>query len=266
MVSKKNYIHSVHRRYVEVIPAVSIKSNISGGIFIFECNLICETGRYHKKKNMANEDYASAAQNGQVAVIAIADGAGAMGNGGEAAKLVSEVLKDELLMCFSEYFFSDGETAKRRVSILVNNLLTSYSKEKSLDPQSLACTIMVTAMDTEGRCVCFHLGDGIILRQKKNQTTWDVVSAPRNGILSNTTYLTMNCSLWNNLQFYRWKDLDHKSMLLLTDGASSHLLDRSGPDGWHFIDKCRADINSIRSYLRSQMPIDDYTCGLISIK
>lgn len=45
---------------------------------------------------MANEDYASISQNSQIAVIAISDGAGAMGNGGAAAKLVSEALKEEL--------------------------------------------------------------------------------------------------------------------------------------------------------------------------
>lgn len=237
-----------------------------GGIFIFECNLINEAGRYHKERNMANEDYASIAQNRQIAVISIADGAGAMGNGGDAANLVSEALKDELFKNFQEYYFSDGETAKRRISLLVNNLLTSHSKSKNLDPQSLACTIMVAAMDTEGRCVCFHLGDGIILRRKKSKTTWDVVSSPRNGIQSNTTYLTMNCNLWSNLQFYRWKDLEHESILLLTDGASSHLVKCQGPNGWQFVENCGTDIESMRSYLCIQMPTDDYTCGLISRK
>lgn len=215
---------------------------------------------------MTNEDHASAAQNGQIAVIAIADGAGAMENGGDAAKLVSGALKEELFKNFQEYYFSDGETARRRISLLVNNLLTSYSKSKNIDARSLACTILVAAMDAEGRCVCFHLGDGIILRHKKNRTAWDVVSAPRNGILSNTTYLTMNCNLWNNLQFYRWKDMEHESMLLLTDGASSHLLNRNGPNGWHFTDNCETDIESMRSYLSSRKPLDDYTCGLISRK
>jgi len=248
------------------MPAVKIKFNPTGGIFIFECNLISEAGRYHKERNMANEDYASVAQNGQIAVVAIADGAGAIGNGGAAAKVVSEALKEELFKNFQEYYVSDGETARRRISLLINNLLTSYSKSKNIDPQSLACTIMVAAMDVKGRCICFHLGDGIILRHKKNHAAWDVVSSPRNGILSSTTYLTMNCNLWSNLQFYRWKDLDHDSMLLLTDGASSHLLNRNGPNGWHFTDNCEADIERMRSYLSSQMPLDDYTCGLISQK
>ena len=215
---------------------------------------------------MPNEDHASSAQNSQLAVIAISDGAGAMGNGGTAAAIVSNALREELFTNFLEYYFSDGSTAKRKLALLTNQLLTKYSQENNIDPSSLACTIMVAAMDKEGRCVCFHLGDGIILRKKKNHGTWDVVSSPRNGLQSNTTYLTMNCEMWNNLQFYRWKDSEHESLLLLTDGASNHLVYRTGSSGWHFTSNCKADIQSIKERIAEKVPDDDYTCGIISHK
>lgn len=216
---------------------------------------------------MPNEDYASVAQNSQIAVIAVSDGAGAMENGGIAAKLVSNALQNDLFLNFQEYYFSDSDTARRKITVLVNQLLTNYSKENDVNPTSLACTIMVAAMDTEGRCVCFHLGDGIILRQKKHQPPWDVVSSPRNGIQCNTTYLTMNCNMWSNLQFYRWKDSEQESLLLLTDGASNHLTYRNGPNGWKFAsNNCDTSIQSMKTFLYEQKPEDDYTCGLISLK
>lgn len=241
-------------------------ANMVGGIYIFECNLICETGRYHKEKNMPNEDHASFAQNSQLAVIAIADGAGAMGNGGAAAVVASNALCEELFTKFQEYYFSNGDTAKRKIALLINQLLTQYSQENNVDPSSLACTIMVAAMDAEGRCICFHLGDGIILRRKKNHETWDVVSSPRNGLQSNTTYLTMNCEMWCNLQFYRWKDSEHESLLLLTDGASNHLVNRDDHSGWQFTPDCEVNMDSIKKYIDEKMPDDDYTCGIVSLK
>lgn len=214
---------------------------------------------------MPNEDHASFTQNSQLAVIAISDGAGAMGNGGAAAAVVSKALREEVFTKFQEYFFSEGDTAKRKIVLLTNQLLTKYSQENNVDPSSLACTIMVAAMDKEGRCICFHLGDGIILRRKKNQETWDVVSSPRNGLQSNTTYLTMNCEMWNNLQFYRWRDSEHESLLLLTDGASNHLINRNGLGGWQFAPDCEVNMYSIKKYIDAKMPDDDYTCGLVSL-
>lgn len=215
---------------------------------------------------MANEDYASIAQNSQIAVIAISDGAGAMGNGGAAAKLVSEALKEELFLNFYEYYFADGNTAKRKICLLVNQLLSNYSQENNVDPASLACTIMVAAMDAESRCVCFHLGDGIILRRRKHQTEWDVISSPRNGIQCNSTYLTMNCNLWSNLQFYHWRDSENENLLLLTDGASNHLIYRNGTNGWRFVSNCDANIQRMKAFLYRRMPEDDYTCGMITLK
>ena len=241
-------------------------ANVVGGIYIFECNLICETGRYHKENNMPNEDHASFAQNSQLAVIAISDGAGAMGNGGAAAVVVSNALREELFTKFQEYYFADGNTARRKVALLTKQLLTKYSQDNNIDSSSLACTIMVAAMDAEGRCICFHLGDGIILRRKKNHETWDVVSSPRNGLQSNTTYLTMNCEMWCNLQFYRWKDSERESLLLLTDGASNHLVNRDDHSGWQFTPDCEVNMDSIKKYIDEKMPDDDYTCGIVSLK
>lgn len=247
------------------VPKFNFDNKI-GGIYIFECNLICETGQYHKERNMPNEDHASSAQNGQLAVMAISDGAGAMGNGGVAAAVVSNALCKELFEKFQEYYFSDGNTAKRKLALLTNQLLTEYSQSNNIDPSSLACTIMLAAVDDTGRCICFHLGDGIILRRKKNHESWDVVSSPRNGIQSNTTYLTMNCEMWNNLQFYRWKDPEHESLLLLTDGASNHLIYRTGSIGWQFTSSCEVNMQSIKQYIDAKNPDDDYTCGLITLK
>lgn len=235
-----------------------------GGVSIFECLTFSETGHYHQMLGLPNEDYISIHKNDSLAVMVICDGAGGLGAGKMAAQLAAKQIADELYSHFKEFYFSDSGSAKRRIEQLVHTCLNEYAAIANIAPSDLACTILAAALDREGRCVCFHLGDGIIFRKKGQNTGWDVVSSPRNGLIKNTTYLTMNCDLYNELQYYRWKDAELQSILMLTDGVSELLLERSGRRGWEFSDECETTITSMKKYLDSIEPQDDYSGGMIS--
>lgn len=199
-----------------------------------------------------------------IRAVAACDGAGSRKEGKTAASLISVFLANELANKFDSLYYSDSESAKIKTIRAIEHCLSTYAREENIVPSELACTIVAAAMDDDGRCICFHLGDGMILRRKAGKNSWDIISNPRNGILHSTTFLTMNCSLLSNLQYYRWKDSEMQQLLLMTDGASDHLASRSADGGWEFKEKYSYDL--IRSYLKSVSPKDDYSFGIIARK
>lgn len=225
--------------------------------------MFSETGSCHRTRKQANEDAVVSKFNESVAVVVACDGAGGLNAGGNAAKVVSKIVADELLVKFNELYFSDSASARLKIAKTVTDYLNDYAGRNKLKSSDLACTIVAAAMDTEGRCICFHLGDGIIFRRKIDSISWDAVSSPRNGLAKNTTYLTMNCNLWHHLQYYRWKDSKIESILLLTDGASEHLVRRTADCGWRFTGLCQQDALNIKKLLKTIDPQDDYSCGII---
>lgn len=173
-----------------------------------------------------------------------------------------KILKEE----FREFYFSDGAAARMRMVRMVTQRLAAYSRESGIPLQELACTILAAAMDEDGRCVCFHLGDGIILQKDRDDRELRVVSVPMNGLTETSTYLTMNCEMWRYLRYCRWQSDGIEQLLLLTDGAAEHLVRRQGGAGWKFRPDVPADLECMRSHLRQSHPADDCTAALITRK
>lgn len=69
---------------------------------IISCECNSKIGVLHLLQGKENEDAVTARCNGTLGVIAVCDGAGAMKAGGEAAKIVSEVIADTLFADFSD--------------------------------------------------------------------------------------------------------------------------------------------------------------------
>lgn len=230
---------------------------------IFKCFTFSQAGKYHQRMNQPNGDQCMALKKNGLAVVSMCDGAGSAQEGCAAAGIVSEVIARELGENFSDLYFSDGETVRRKIAQLVDRSLKSYSSCSGADPKQLACTIMAAAVDEERRCVCIHLGDGIILGKKENQTVWRIISSPQNGMTRNTTYLTMNCDMWKHLHYCRWKDPQLKSIIMLTDGAAEYLVNLSGRNGWVVSKECDKGIMQLKTYLDKIAPQDDYSCGMI---
>lgn len=232
-------------------------------MYILELAIFSETGGYHRSVKAENEDAVFSVSTDSVVAVAVCDGAGGLCGGGVAAKLVSETVGSELINRFKEFYVSDSVSAKWKIAQKITECLSFYAEQNSLAQSDLACTVMAAAMDIEGRCICFHLGDGIIFRKKKGSACWDVVSSPQNGLKKNTTYLTMNCDLGLRLQYYRWKDPAAERLMLLTDGAAEHLVNRDRKHGWTFANGRDFEIHGIKNYLDGLSPEDDYSGGMI---
>ena len=83
-----------------------------------------------------------------------------------------------------------------------------------------------------------------------------------NGLSTKFTFLTMNCDLNQYLQFYRWKESDSGTFLLMTDGAQEYFRDISEISRENFLDEVKK-LEKLQVYLDNCSPIDDYSCGMI---
>lgn len=220
-------------------------------------------GRFHAAAQQPNEDHAAAYDENDLSVVIVCDGAGSAAAGGTAAALVSRLLARTLAEQFSSLYHCDGTTARMRITQLVTQALQAHSRLSGVPEQALACTILAAAMDREGRCVCFHLGDGIILQKDRGRDALSVVSVPMNGLTGRSTYLTMNCDMWRYLRYCRWQSAETQQLLLLSDGAAEHLVRRRGGDGWTFLPDLPTAPDQLQQYLQQKSPNDDYTMAQI---
>ena len=221
------------------------------------------TGTDHLHRGIPNEDRVRVLSRNGLTVAAVCDGAGSFGSGALAAELVA----GELISLLSDRFdWLYRETAERSRSFLANAieiLLRDHSRRRGICEQELACTILAAAVHEDGRCLCIHLGDGIILQKEESSDSPSVVSCPMTGLVPHSTYLTMNCDLNHYLRLYHWESSDLCWLLLLSDGAAEHLVRLRGGAGWVYT-AGDADIQAIRTHLRAAKPRDDHSALLIS--
>ncbi|MBQ2724543.1 MAG: protein phosphatase 2C domain-containing protein [Clostridia bacterium] len=178
-------------------------------------------GRYHAERGMNSQDRYSAVSGNDCSAAVLCDGAGSFAAGELAAELVSGTLAEFLCRSFEECFAEKQDVLLRRLVMIVEDTLNVCAREKGLDPGEMACTILAAVMHEDGRCLCLHLGDGMILRRRQHGNGLELVSRPANGIDSSSTYLTMNCSLFEHLRLFRWKQEDIEGIFLLTDGSDT---------------------------------------------
>lgn len=226
------------------------------------CSAFARTGYYHKENVIPCEDYYSIIEEGGLSILAICDGAGNRIGGIVAAKLVSKIVVNYLYQNFETLYYMNDSDAKRRIVQKIDNCLREYGKIEGIEDKELACTIVAVAIDEEQRCICLHLGDGIILHYKHNQIIPRIISSSMNGLNTKFTFLTMNCDLNRYLQFYRWKENNSGTFLLMTDGAQEHFMKKQEVFRTSFSDGMKK-LDEVQIYLDSCSPMDDYSCGII---
>ena len=222
------------------------------------CSAFARTGYFHKENFIPCQDYYSVIEEDGLSILVICDGAGNKKGGTVAAKLVSEIVVKYLYENFEKLYFMNSEDAKRRIVQKIDNCLSEYSETEGIADKELGCTIIAVAIDKEQRCICLHLGDGIIFHYKYNQTVPRVISSPMNGLTTKFTFLTMNCNLNQYLKFYRWKEKDSGTFLLMTDGAQEHFMKNQES----FLDGLK-NLDELQTCLDVCSPVDDYSCGII---
>jgi len=214
---------------------------------------------------MPSEDYVVTHIAPTMGAAVVADGAGSSKAGLIAAQILAPRILHWICESFEEICYGDGEIVRRKAVQIITKCLRTYAVDHDIDETELACTLSAAAMDSKGRCLCINLGDGIILRQKEGhpKNVADIVSRPENGLIANSTYLTMNCNMWEHIRFYRWMDDTTTSIIMMTDGASEHIAPGDCTDHWHLTAPCQLDTIHAQTYLEHTTPEDDYSFAMI---
>lgn len=223
-------------------------------------------GKLHKELNMPNEDCVAILKNDNLVVSVITDGAGGKKAGKEAAQLIAPAFADWIYTNFWELYYRNGDFVRGEGVRIINSCLKVYAQSHGYEETDLACTLMAAAIDAEGRCLCLHMGDGVVLRRMAGQdiNRAEIVSPPENGLTSQETYLTMNCNMWRHMRYCRWKDPETECIISLSDGAQTHITKLDNAEGWTITSSCPFDGRSIVNHLRCQQPVDDYSFAIIS--
>ena len=223
-------------------------------------------GKFHTELNMPNEDCVVILKKEDLAVSVITDGAGGMNAGKEAAELIAPTLAEWIYTNFEELYYRNGDFVRGEAVWIISSCLKAYAQSHGYEESDLACTLMAAGIDAEGRCICLHLGDGVILRRmtRDDINRAEIVSPPENGLISQETYLTMNCNMWKHIRYCRWKDPETECIISLTDGAQTHIAKLDNAEGWAITSSCPFDSEKIINYLLHQQPVDDHSFTIIS--
>ena len=220
-------------------------------------------GRYHRERGLANQDHGIILKNGGVTVVVLADGAGGSRSGGTAARILVPEIAHWLADTFPAQYHRHGQLLRMELVQRITQCLQAYGAAHHLNPTDLACTLVAMAVDQQGRCLCFHLGDGIIFRNKDHSSRWGVISAPENGLTANVTYLTMNCNMLEHCRLCRFQETGPFRLMAMTDGAAAHLTQLKGAEGWVYTAPKTPQGSQIFQYLNALDPVDDYSFALL---
>lgn len=238
---------------------------IPGGMILEVYSYSC-AGTFHAERNMPNEDCVATLKNDNLVVSVVTDGAGGKKAGKEAAQLLAPDFAEWIFSTFQELYCRKGDYVRAEAVRIIDSLLKAYAQSHGYEENDLACTLMASAIDSEGRCFCIHLGDGIVLRRMAGDSvnSAEVVSPPENGLTSQETFLSMNCNMWRHIRYCRWKDPKTDCIISLSDGAQTHIAKLENTEGWSINTSCQLDAKSIIQYLINAQPSDDHSFAIIS--
>ena len=177
-------------------------------------------GKYHQFDITQCQDYIKVFSDSNQTTLVLCDGAGSSLYGGTAANIISDLLVKNLHENFEQYLYDFLPNTKRQLAQIIDNELLKTSKKLNIDSRLLATTILAISIDKYGKFIALHLGDGSILWNTNNTANLQTISSPQKGVLTNSTYLTMNCPLFYYLRFYRWTEPETQRINLLSDGMN----------------------------------------------
>ena len=189
---------------------------------------ISNVGKQHAVLNQKSQDMISVRQNSDgITAVVVCDGASYSPHSGKAAELVCEVVSEYLLSDFIEGLYQEEHIFKRKLILKLEERLLDWANAQNIPTRELSTTICAVAIDSLGRFICLHLGDGKILWKRKEKDNIEYISSPENGIIKPQTYLTMNCNMLKHLRVYKWFEDNVEKIIIATDGIASDSQDDS---------------------------------------
>lgn len=227
-----------------------------------ECYSFSNAGSLHREAGEKNQNQMFGIQGGNRLALCLSDGCDSSPYGGAAAQYVCTLTARLFFFEFYKLLAASQDAVRHRVAAVLQPALRVLAAQEGIDPEELAATILVLAVDQMGRYLCAHLGDGCILTQSQGEATeeYQVISDASRSVGSDSTGLTMDADGMQHLKVYRSFRAQERKFLLLTDGAADLVRvpgSRTLP--------CAFSGPELEAYLDSQCPSDDYSGSLITV-
>ncbi|GAA0310504.1 uncharacterized protein with PQ loop repeat [Gracilibacillus halotolerans] len=183
-------------------------------------------GRGHEKKNIPVQDKVYSKQ-GEVTVIALADGAGSASHSHYGAERVVETICILLDDSFDDIFeMADVTEAQQMVMDTILNELQQLAEAEQEPIKAFASTMLAVAVKNN-QALILHLGDGEIGAIKDGKVI--SVSSSENGEYANATIFTTSQHAWRQLKLFKSKNASSFSaFFLMSDGTAESLYSKEG--------------------------------------
>lgn len=180
-----------------------------------------QIGTAHSRSGVPCQDHVRTNTFGGCRCAALADGAGGVEHSEIASKIITEWAAKEISENFENWFLMPEE----EISFSLVNQCREYLSSQELNIQA-DCTLLVFAVNKDGRYLQIHIGDGAIFGIYKNDQIM-VLSLPENGDEPNQTFFLSGYDAPLHLRCSKGKVNDLKNVLLCSDGISGSLWDKN---------------------------------------
>ncbi len=189
----------------------------------YQINYSSVRGSKHETQNKSNQDAVAYQKRENVAVIALADGAGSRKWAEVGAKTVVHTIAEYVCDHFEHLLtLSNDEIQQELFEVLrqaLHSVATQYDEESI---HEFGSTLLFVGSDTQNHLLG-HLGDGCIIGYTDD--TFILLSYPENGADENTTYFTTSFCAKEHLKIRKENTNEMNGVLLLSDGLMPLLFD-----------------------------------------
>ena len=187
-------------------------------------------GASHSRDNTPNQDAVDyrlvKAGSSQVAVIAVADGAGSASRSDEGSQIAVKVAVESIVKGVKKKppaaFTKHLATSLVRDAIKqAKNAVVRYGKEHGVSPRDLACTLIV-AVASERLLTAAQLGDGAVVAFNIADGAAKTLCAANTGEYANeTTFITSRTRPHQVADVGHASGSDYDALALITDGLQN---------------------------------------------
>lgn len=184
-------------------------------------------GTSHLEQGKGCEDVIKSITTEDVAVMALADGAGSFSKAFEGATIATEKCSKWLLNNFDwAYCAKESEIKNRLLYYTIRkSIIRKAIKEKSR-PEEYSSTLLFVAIK-DNRYIAGHIGDGVIgIITTEGDNV--VLSEPERGEFANNTYFTTSSRISKHFRLHRGNITNMSSFFLMSDGSADCLYNQVG--------------------------------------
>lgn len=187
---------------------------------MWKCSFSAVPGTGHNQSDFEScEDVVSGVCEGAFACVCLADGAGSA----KFARLgASEVVQSTIRLLKEQFdglfVMDDSSAAKAIVDNCLVSIKKSYGETEEFDIRDYSSTLLAVAI-YEDRCICVHVGDGIIGR--KDDTGVGIISFPWNGEFKNVTVFVSSEDVLSTVDVKKFKLEKEIGFFVMSDGTQT---------------------------------------------